>query len=172
MNRLFFINLFRFLLLLSAQLLIFNKINLGGYINPMVYPLFILLVPFEVSGKLLLLMSFLMGFGVDIFSGTMGLHAAAATLLGFLRPFSLQFISSNREYEAGVKPGVNDLGYAWFVPYTLFLVSAHHFFFFFIETFSFQGFGLTILRTILSILVSTLFIILINLVFKPSIKRR
>ena len=164
----YIINVARFLLLILAQIFIFNKINLGGYVNPMIYPLFIILLPFETNKILSLFIAFFLGITVDLFTGSIGLHASATVFMAFMRPFAMQFISSKKEYEAGVKPGINDLGYKWFISFTFFLISAHHIFFFMIEAFSFYHFGQTILRILLSIMLSTIMILLLDVVFKSQ----
>jgi rod shape-determining protein MreD len=167
-----FFNIIRFILLLFAQVFVFNKFNLGGYFNPMVYPLFILLLPFEIPGALLLFVSFSMGLSVDLFVGSVGLHASAATFMAFMRPLSLRLIHSSRDYETGLKPGINDLGYNWFVSYTLFLVLAHHLFYFSVESFDFSEIGSIILRTLVSTIFSVLVIVMVDIVFKPQPKRK
>jgi hypothetical protein len=171
-TKIFAINILRFFLLVILQTFIFNKINLGGYLNPMVYVLFILLLPFEISGFLLLVLAFIMGLSIDIFVGSIGLHTGATVFMAFLRPISLKFISSNREYETGITPGINDLGYLWFVKYTVFLVFSHHLFFFFMEAFSFSEFAATINRILLSTGLSVAIIIFLNIMFKPNVKRK
>ena len=171
-TRLIFINLVRFIALLFAQVFIFNKINLGGWLNPMIYPLFILLLPFETNKNFSLLLAFLLGISVDLFTGSLGLHTGALVFMAFLRPLSLRLISSSKNYETGIMPGVNDLGYVWFISYTLFLVFSHHLFFFIAESFSFSELGSTILRIFLSTFLSTALIIIIDIMFKPFPKRR
>jgi len=165
------INILRFLLLVAAQVFIFNKINLGGYLNPMIYILFILLLPFEISGGLVLILSFFLGLSVDLFTGSIGLHAGAATFMAFLRPLSLRLISSTRDYESGLMPGVTDLGYVWFISYTVFLTFFHHLFFFSVEAFSFTELPMTLLRILLNTVLSSVLIIIINLLFKTQARR-
>ncbi|MDD3744123.1 MAG: rod shape-determining protein MreD, partial [Lentimicrobiaceae bacterium] len=71
-------DILRFIVLVAVQVLILNQIDFGGYIDPALYLLFILLLPFEVPGWLLLIASFSLGFCIDIFSHSIGLHAAAS----------------------------------------------------------------------------------------------
>ena len=75
-----------FILLLLIQLLVLNNINLGGYINPYVYLLFILLLPYGTPRWVLLLVGFFTGLVVDYFSNTLGLHASATLILAFFGP--------------------------------------------------------------------------------------
>ena len=74
-----------FILLLLFQIIIVNSVSLWGIITPMVYILFILILPFQTPRWLVVLLGFLMGFSVDMFTGVLGLHAIASGLIAFLR---------------------------------------------------------------------------------------
>ena len=162
-------NIFRFVVLILFQVLILDKINLSGFINPYLYVYFILLLPFEIPGWLLLMSSFLIGIGVDIFSGTLGMHAAASVIMAFFRPVIIRSIASGREYEAGMQPSIRDLGFRWFFIYSLSLIFIHHFSLFFIEVFRFSDFFGTLLRIILSTLFTLILVILTQYLFhRPS----
>lgn len=76
------------LLLLLLQLLVFSKLNLGYMFKPFPYIWFIFLLPFSTNRFMFLILGFLTGFTLDFFSNTYGLHAAATTLLAFLRVLS------------------------------------------------------------------------------------
>ena len=60
-------NIGRFIVLVLFQVLVLNNIQFSGYVNPFMYVLFILLLPFETPRWLLLLSGFLLGLSVDIF---------------------------------------------------------------------------------------------------------
>ena len=139
-----------FISLVLVQVLILNNIQFSGFVNPYVYILFILLLPFTIPGWLLLGLSFLVGFSVDIFGNTPGLHAAATVFLGFLRPGIANLISSREIIEKGNTPNMKQLGFASFLKYTVIAVVIHHLFLFYAEAFSFGGFFHTLLRCVLS----------------------
>lgn len=139
-----------FVVLVLVQVLILNNIQVSGLINPYIYILFILLLPFTIPGWLLLGISFLLGISIDIFTNTPGIHSGATVLLGFLRPGIGQLISSREIIEKGVTPNLNQLGFASFLKYVIISVVVHHLFLFFAETFSFGGILETLLRWVLS----------------------
>jgi rod shape-determining protein MreD len=139
-----------FVVLLLLQVLILNNIQFSGFVNPYIYILYILLLPFTIPGYMLLGLSFLLGISVDIFSNTLGIHAGATVLLGFLRPGIARMISSREIIEKGNTPNMAQLGFASFIKYTVIAVLVHHLFLFFAEVFSFGGFFETLLRYILS----------------------
>ena len=85
------VNIIRFILLILAQVAIFNKINFLGFINPYPYILFIILYPVNGNKNGLLLASFLLGITMDMFSNSGGVHAAACVTLAYLRPSFFKF---------------------------------------------------------------------------------
>jgi hypothetical protein len=149
-----------FVLLIAFQLLVLNNIRLGGYINPYIYILFIMLLPFETPGWLLLLFGFFTGLTIDAFMGTMGMHSSATLFIAFLRPYVLSNISTRDNTDKKGKPvlSMNDLG--WFVKYTLIMVVIHHLTLFYLEAFTFTHFFATFLRVIISAIITSIFILL------------
>ncbi|HNW98931.1 MAG TPA: rod shape-determining protein MreD [Bacteroidales bacterium] len=162
-------NILRFIFLVLFQVIILNSINLGGYINPYFYVLFILMLPFETPKWLLLISSFFLGFSIDIFSDTPGLHSAACVFMAYMRPYILGVVTSKQEYELGIQPNIRDLGFRWFFSYSLILVSIHHLILFYLEVFSFQEFFQTLLRTFLSIAFTVFLLILSQyILYRPK----
>jgi rod shape-determining protein MreD len=155
----------RFFVLLLIQVLLLNNIHFLGYINPYVYILFILLMPFETPRAMLLLMAFAIGISVDFFSNSLGMHAAATVFAAYFRPGVMSLITSRKEYEPGVEPSIVDLGFQWFFMYALILVGLHHLILFLLEVFRFSNFFSTLGHSILNTLVTVLFIILSQYIF-------
>jgi hypothetical protein len=143
-------NVIRFFGLILFQVLILNHISLGGYINPYLYILFILLLPFETPRWLLLLSGFLLGLGVDIFSDTPGLNAAACVAMAFFRPFVILAISRGTGVDYTGNPSIARQGFKWFLYYSAFLILIHHFVLFYLEIFRFSEFFPTFFRSLLS----------------------
>ncbi len=85
------VQIVRFLTLVMAQVFILNQINFLGYINPYLYPLFILVFPLTGNKSLLILLSFVLGLTIDMFSDSGGVHAAACVFIAWIRPFVLKY---------------------------------------------------------------------------------
>jgi len=151
-----------FILLVLFQVLVFNNIQFSGYINPYVYILFILLLPFEIPAWMVLLLSFSMGITIDFFSGTPGIHTSSTVLAGFVRPYVLRVVSPRDGYESGPDPSMSSYGFRWFFSYTLLIVLIHHIALFYLEVFRFADFFRTMLRIIISTLFSLTFILIIE----------
>lgn len=162
MNRILIPNIIRFLVLVPLQVLILDSINLGGFVNPYLYVLFILLLPFEIPGWALLFLSFMIGLVIDMFSGTPGMHAAASTLMAFSRPLVIRGMGLTRDIEPGMEPSIPAMGFSWFLTYALILVFIHHLALFTIEVFRISGFFSVLLRTIYSTLLTFTLILIIH----------
>lgn len=152
---------FRFLILVLVQVTFLNNIRLGGYINPYIYVLFVMLLPVHVPKALLLVLSFVLGLIVDVFSNTMGLHAAATVFLGFVRPGVLRALSPREGYEADSSPTISQMGLQWFFIYSITMVLSHHVVLFFLEVFRVSEFFSTLTRALLSS-IATIIVIFIS----------
>ncbi len=157
-------NIFRFVVVILLQVIIFDNIELSGYLNPYYYVIFILLLPFEVPNWLLLVSAFFLGFTMDIVSLTPGMHTSATLFMAFLRPFVLQGFSPREGYDSGTYPRISYYGLLWFTKYAFILVLAHHAFLFTVEVFRFTEIGHILLRTVLSSILTT-FLILVSQFF-------
>ncbi len=153
-------NIFAFFLLIFLQVYVFNDIQFSGFINPYFYVLFILLLPFETPGWILLVSAFLLGISIDFFSQTLGMHATACTFIAFLRPTVLKAISPRDGYEVNTFPRIHFYGFIWFLKYSLILVFAHHLALFYMEMFRFSDFFYTMARVVFSTLFTGLLIII------------
>jgi len=165
MNRKLIGNIVRFILLALAQVYIFSNIQVSGYINPQVYVLFILMLPFEIAGFWLLTLAFMMGLTVDFFMHTPGMHAAASVVLAFLRPGVIRLVGKKDDLEPWQYPNIRDSGTLWFFAYTLILVFLHHIFIFYLEVFRFSEFLQTFLKVLINTVLTSLIIMLIQFLF-------
>lgn len=165
MSNLYIRNIIRFVALILLQVLVLNHMNLGGYINPYVYVLFVLLLPVQINKSSLLLLAFLTGLTIDWFGNTLGLNAAATVLLAYARPGILGLFFKNLEFSADEEPNISKLKPGGFLKYTLVLVFIHHGALFLLEVFSFQGILSTLSRILISTLASTLMIMTLALLF-------
>jgi rod shape-determining protein MreD len=152
--------------LILLQILLFNNIQFSGYVNPYVYIMAIMVLPVALPQWIILIIAFLTGFLVDLFSGSPGMHTAATVLAGFIRPYVLSLISPRDGYEQGSDLSMRIYGIRWFFTYTIIIVVIHHLTLFYLEVFRFAGFFRTLLRVILSSIVTVGFIMLIGYYLK------
>jgi len=99
MNNLTLTNSFRFIGLILLQVVVFNHINLFGFINPMIYIAWIFLFPFRKNLSLLLILSFVLGLSVDFFSDSGGINAAATLFIAFIRLPILKLVLNKSDFD-------------------------------------------------------------------------
>lgn len=172
MNRLVLQNIMRFIVLMLIQVLIMNKINFYGFLNPYVYILFILLLPFETPGWMLLLFSFVAGLTVDVFACTLGLHAASSVFAAFLRPLVIKFVREKPDYDITTQPNLKQMGVKWFIGYSSIMILGHHLFLNLLDVFSFNELGQTMLRVVVSSLFTFIFVLLFEYIFTTDKEKR
>lgn len=160
-------NIIRFIVLVVMQVLVFDNMQFGNYIHPHIYVLFLMLLPFDTPKWSLLLNGFILGMSVDIFSGTPGLNAAATVMMAYFRPYIVGITTRKSDIEGKNEPTVTEMGLQWFTIYGLLLLLLHNLVLFWLEAFSIKLFGMVLLETLLSSVISFLMIILIVYIFKP-----
>jgi len=170
MNNVFVKNIIRFVILMLVQVLVFNNMNLGGYMHPYIYVLFLLLLPININRSLLLLIAFFTGLTVDYFAGTMGINAAASVLLAYLRPGTIKLFFNRQDFLSKDEPGLALFGVTGFFKYTIVLIFMHQLLLFFLEVLSFNNFLHTIKVVVLSSILSAFVITISMLLFEKRTK--
>ncbi len=88
------------------------------------------------------------------------MHTAATVLVAFIRPYLLNLLAPRDGYDTDSFPRIHYYGFLWFLKYTLIIVVIHHFLLFYLEVFQLKDFLSTLLRVILSSILSTSTIVL------------
>ena len=154
------------IILVLFQALVFNHMSLSSYlIIPFVFLSFILLLPFETPKWALLIIAFVVGLVLDIFSDSGGIFSASTVFMSFLRPFVLNSISSYDGYEVGTLPRIGSLGWIWKIKYTFVLSFAFNFAFYLYDSFSFFSLGEVLLKVFLGTIYTGLSILLYEWAF-------
>jgi cell shape-determining protein MreD len=164
----------RFVLFLLIQIIILNEVPpLHQFITPYVYFIFLLWLPFGTSRLSMTFLGFIFGYGLDLFSNTPGLHAAACTLLGYLRPTILNLLlAQEASEEINKEPSIGTMGWGPYFIYVFILTFIHHFYLVLLEWLQFGNFTYFIGKVIATTLMSVLLIFLIELIMnRRKLKR-
>lgn len=172
MNRIFLLNILRFILLIFIQVFLLKNMVLYNLNVPFLYILFILLLPFETPNFLLFILSFLLGISIDLFSDTLGLHAGACTVLALVRIFFINVTVQRDNYDSDPEPTLGIMGFRWFFFYSLILTLIHHFFLYNLEVFKFSEILNTLSRVIISSLFTLTLIFITELIFYRKKERK
>ncbi len=169
MNSTILNNSARFVFLLLLQVLVFNNINLFGFINPFPYVLFIVLFPVNANKNALLISSFFLGLMLDIFLNSGGVHTAACLILAYIRPYLFK-VSFGLSYEYQTVR-LNDVVTPERFSFILFSVLIHHLVLFILEIFSVDFIWEIGIRALCSTVLTLVLCILIIYLIKPNKQR-
>ncbi|MEM7186150.1 MAG: rod shape-determining protein MreD [Bacteroidota bacterium] len=142
------VNIVRFVTLVLVQVLLLSHVNFMGYVNPYLYPLFILVYPLAGDKTLLIFLSFVLGLTIDIFSDSGGVHAAACVFIAWIRPVILKF-SFGVSYQLNTLK-ISTAPLAKRIVYILTMVVFHHLILFSLEIFNMDHIILILKSTLLS----------------------
>jgi len=158
-------NISRFFILILLQVFVFNYVQWFGFLNPVVYLLFLILLPLEIPKSVQYILAFVTGFIVDAFLSTYGIQAFACVLMVFLRPYIILVLNGLKPLEAGVKPvpGVKD--FAWILVYTLLLVFVQQITVTILETLHWVNWWRIIWTSVANTLFTTFIILCVEYIF-------
>lgn len=160
------INIFRFILLLALQVVVFNRMDLFGFVVPYPYILYVLLFPVNGSKGALLISSFFLGLTMDMFLNSGGCHAVACVTLAYLRPTFFKFsFGVSYEYQT-IK--INERLSPERFSFILISVVTHHLILYLLEIFRFNLILDILIRTVLSALFTLILCITIIYLIKPG----
>lgn len=168
MNSTLIINIFRFVSLLLLQVVLFDNIDLFGFVTPYPYILFILLYPLNSNRSGLIIASFFLGLILDGFNNSGGVQAAACVSLAYFREPFLKF-SFGISYEYHMMK-ITDKISAELLTYLGISILFHHLIFYSLEIFNIQFALEILLRTVLSSALTLIFIIILIFLTKPAKK--
>ncbi len=160
-------NIIRFCLFILVQVYVLNQVPpLHHLATPYIYFLFILWLPFKMGRRSVMVLAFALGFALDCFTKTYGLHAAACVLIAYFRPFLINVLISQEGAESNYnEPSIKSMGFTPYFTYVAILTLLHHSLLFFLEALQTGGYLYFILKTLLSSAVSLLLILLTELLF-------
>ena len=154
-----------FISLVLIQIIVLNNINFLGYINPFLYILFIFYYPLKKTDNTLILLSFFLGLGIDFFSNTGGINAAATLFIAYIRIPVLKIVIGKREIDYNTI-SLNKLPFFRTYSYISVLTIIHHFIVFGLEYFKWDNFGIIVLKTFLTS-IFTIILVMISFTFIP-----
>ena len=150
-----------FLFYVALQVLILNNIHLFRIATPLLYLYVIVKIPTNITRSPAIILSFILGIVMDIFSNTLGMHAAACVLAGMFRD-PIMYSFSEKELLENVTPSYQTLGVGSFMRYVFVLVSLHHLALFSIESISLFNPVLLFIRIGASVILTSLLIFIVE----------
>lgn len=166
-------NLWRFLGLVFIQGLVLTEAsrNTDGYVNVLLYPLFILFLPIKLPVPSAVALGFFAGLAVDIFSGTIGVNASAGAFSGYARAIVLHRFAPKGGF-SGKEPIAAPayFGWRWFASVLAAFMIVHLFWYFAMTYFTPAYLLVKIVpQTLLSWLLSVPVALIVTWLFYPKI---
>ena len=164
----------QFLFVMIFQIVILNDMAINSSISflgipsfiPLLYPVLILLLPIRSDFFVTIGYAAVIGFILDLFSSTPGLHASALVLLAYLRPRLLRLFFQQDEKKLGwARPTMYRLGFMPFLFYIAIGIAIHHLFYFTLQIWSWSNILIILYKTIVSGLLSVLLILIGQFIF-------
>ena len=165
-----YIGLFAAVVLL--QVFLFDNLSISVYLNPLVYVVFIALLPLDAQPVSLLGSGLLLGITMDCAMGAAGINTIATLPIAFFRPSLAGMICGRENVREGGIPSPDRLGSRKFFAFLLVLTLVHHTIFFLLEALSWGLLPHTILRILLSSALSVAFGWIVTRIFTAKIPAR
>ena len=160
-------NTVRFVLFILVQYYVLFQIRpLHQFVVPYVYFLYVLWLPFSMGRMSLMFVSFVFGLTLDYFTQTPGLHAAACTLLAYVRGFVVNILIPQEGAEQNYKsPSPVSMGWAPYAVYVLVLTLVHHIYLVFLEWLQFGSFLFFLGKVVATTGISLMLVLITELLF-------
>lgn len=171
MNNSILASVWRFFGLVAVQVLLLLQVGkaIGEYFNVLLYPLFILLLPIQLPTSAVVLLGAMVGFVVDWYYGSLGVHASAGAFSGLVRSMVLAAYKPKSGY-TGKEPIAAPVyfGWGWFMQVAGLFFVLHLFWYFSVSAFTFVYFDIIMLKTVTSWILSMIFVGLYCVLFEPK----
>lgn len=152
-----------YLLIIFFQVLLFDNIQISGYLNIIIYPLFLVLLPFNVSNLISLLVGALLGFTADVLNSSSGVYSIVFILLGYLRPFLLKIFTKSDYIDTPSMPLSGVMGVWVFFRYLFVMMFLMFVVVTFLERLTLEFMWVAMIKIVISSVVSTIVVYFIQL---------
>lgn len=161
-SRTLFTDILIIVLLIALQIFVLNRIMLFGKYTPVIYPVFVMFYPFFRNKYQFLLLSFILGLGIDAFLYTWGINAFATTIIAYFRTLIFR-TSTDTSTDFFSFQSLQWSQFLLFISMSIFI---HQLLVQFIEIFKFSRFFDIFLNVLATSAISFVFIIIYALAFK------
>ncbi len=156
------------ILTILVQLLFLRDLALFYYGFCFIYLWAIIKAPMETPPVYLIIGGFALGWLLDTFYNTHGMHAFSTVLVAWLRPNFFKILTPANGYDERSSISLEEMKWMWFFPYLGLMLFTHHLVLFLLEASDASLFGLSLLKAILSALLGMAVFALLELFNKAK----
>jgi hypothetical protein len=146
-----------------VQLLFLRDLALFYYGFCFIYLWALIKAPIETPPLYLILGGFVLGWLLDTFYNTHGMHAFSTVLIAWLRPTFFKILTPANGYDERSSISLEEMKWMWFFPYMALMLFSHHLVLFLLESSNSSLFGLSLLKAFLSTLLGIVVFTLLEL---------
>ena len=137
---------------IAVQVLFLRDIALANVAFCFIYTWFLVKAPMQANPLLLLFGAMAVGWVIDVFYNTHGMHAFACVLVAWLRPVYFRILTPANGYDERSSISLAEMKWLWFFPYLFLMLMSHHLLLFFLEAGDWSLLGFTLLKALSSTL--------------------
>jgi rod shape-determining protein MreD len=149
-------------LIVLLQVLLFDRLQIGGWGYPMVYVVILMNIPVQMPRWIEMFIGAMLGLLVDIWSTSIGVNMAACILFSYLRPIFLAHMVQDIERVSG-EVYSRSIGLLEYTKILSILVILHHFVVFVLEAWSWHNWWIIIVQTLISSILSLVLIMIYDM---------
>lgn len=150
--------IWRLLILVLLQVLLFDHLQIVGWGFPMVYVLFLMNLPIQIPRWAEMLIGGAIGLFFDLWNSTLGVHIAACVTFSYFRPILLSRFTQDVERVKG-QICSHSIGRVEYIKCIAILTVIHHLMVFALEMWSWSNWWMVIVQTLISSILTILIII-------------
>ena len=150
--------IWRLLILVLLQVLLFDHLQIAGWGFPMVYVLFLMNLPIQIPRWAEMLIGGALGLFFDLWNSTLGVHIAACVTFSYFRPILLSRFTQDVERVKG-QICSQSIGRVEYIKCIAILTVIHHLMVFALEMWSWSNWWMVIVQTLISSILTILIII-------------
>lgn len=124
------------MIILALQVLVFDYIHLWGYATPLLGVMVVVYSPLSDNRVTNLVMSFMSGIVMDMFTNSPGVAAASMTLASFVQHPLLEMMVP-KDSDENMLPSWHTMGMSSYSAYLAIMLAVYHVAYFVLEVFSF-----------------------------------
>lgn len=159
-----------FIALVLLQVLVCNNVLLFGVAVPFIFIYFIIALPLDTNINILMVLAFVLGFFIDLFTDTLGLNSMTCLFLAIMKkPVFYAYMPREDKFITAV-PSISLMGWESYFKFILTLSAIYCFLLFGIELFSFATFGRIFLMSFSSTILTMLLLLAIDALFNKDYK--
>ncbi|MEY4955183.1 MAG: hypothetical protein RI981_1268 [Bacteroidota bacterium] len=135
---------------IAIQVLFLRDIAIANVAFCFIYIWFLVKAPMQTNTWILLVGSMFVGWLIDIFYNTHGMHAFACVLVAWLRPVYFRILTPANGYDERSSISLAEMKWLWFFPYLFLMLMSHHLLLFILEAGDWTLLGFSLLKALSS----------------------